>query len=53
MALDPGLVAIAEEADGAHGGRGDELDGQDGVDLADELVSDIDGGLGYRAAELQ
>lgn len=45
MSLDPGLVAITEEAEGGDGAGGDELDGEDGVDLADELVSDIGRGL--------
>ncbi len=52
MRLDPGLVAITEEAHGADGAGDNELDGQDGVDLADELVSDIDGRLGDRASKL-
>lgn len=53
MALDPGLVALVEEADAADAAGGDELDGQDGVDLADELVADVDGGLGDGAAKLE
>lgn len=52
MALNPRLVSIAEEADGAQGCRGDELDGKDAVDLADELVANIDRGFGNRAAKL-
>ena len=50
--LDPGLVAFAEEAHGAHGAGDNELNSQDGVDLADELVSDIDGRLGDGASKL-
>lgn len=53
MALNPGLVAFAEERDAAHNGSGQELDAEDGVDLADELVADIDGGLGDGASKLQ
>ena len=53
MALDPGLVPFVEEADAADAAGGDELDRQDGVDLADELVADIDGGLGDGAAKLE
>lgn len=52
MALDPRLVSIAEEADGAQGRRGDELNGKDAVDLADKLVANIDRGFGNRAAKL-
>ena len=52
MALDPRLVRIAEEADGAQGGGGNELDGEDAVDLADELVADVDGGFSDRASKL-
>lgn len=52
MALDPRLVRIAEEADGAQGGGCDELDGEDTVDLADELVADVDGGFGDGASKL-
>ena len=52
MALDPTLVVIAEEAEGAHGSRSNELDSQDGVNLANKLVANVDGGLSYRAAEL-
>ena len=52
MALDPALVGLAEEADGADTGRGDELYRENGVDLADELVADIDGGLGDGSSKL-
>lgn len=52
MRLDPVLVAIAEEAERTHGARGDELDRQDGVDLADELVTDFDRGFGDGTTEL-
>lgn len=53
MVLDPGLVALAHEAQGAHGTGDEQLDGQDGVDLADELVPDVDGGLGHALAVLE
>lgn len=53
MLLDPGLVALAHEAEGAHGAGDEQLDGQDGVDLADELVPDVDGGLGHALAVLE
>lgn len=52
MTLDPVLVAFVEEAEGAHAGGGEELDGEDGVDLADELVADIDGSFGYATSKL-
>jgi hypothetical protein len=51
--LDPVLVCIAEEADGAEGRSGDELDGEDAVDLADKLVANIDGGFSDRASKLR
>jgi len=51
--LDPALVALAHEAEGADGAGGDELNGQDGVDLADELVADLDGRFGDGAAKLR
>jgi hypothetical protein len=53
MRLDPCLVALAHEAEGADSTRGDELDRQDGVDLADELVADLDGRFGDGAAKLK
>ena len=52
MSLDPVLVASAEEAERRNGARGDELDGKDGVDLADELVTNLDRGFGYGTTEL-
>lgn len=51
--LDPFLVARAHEADGAHGARDEQLRRQNGVDLAHELVADVDGGLGDAVAELE
>lgn len=53
MALYPVLVAFAEERERTDTGGGKELDGQNGVNLADELVSDVDGSLGHRAAKLE
>lgn len=53
MALDPVLVRIAEEADGAQGCSSDELDGEDAVDLADKLVANIDCGFSDRASKLR
>lgn len=52
MALDPVLVTSAEECEAAHSSSSEELDSEDGVDLANELVADIDSGLSHRAAEL-
>lgn len=52
MRLDPCLVAFAEEGEGAHSRGGEELDGEDGVDLADKLVADIDRGFGDGASKL-
>jgi hypothetical protein len=52
VGLDPVLVTLAPEAECRDGTGDDELDGQNGVDLADELISDIDGSLGDRAAKL-
>lgn len=52
VALNPFLITSAEEGEGAHSGGGEELDGEDGVDLADELVADVDGSLGHGAAKL-
>jgi hypothetical protein len=51
--LDPVLIVGAHEGDGADGASDDELHRQDGVDLADELVADVDGGLCDGAAELR
>lgn len=53
MRLDPGLVALTPEAEAADDGRDNKLRGQDGVDLANELVADVDSGLGYGAAKLE
>lgn len=53
VCLNPGLVGRADEADGAHGAGDKQLHCQNGVDLADELVADVDGGFGHAAAELE
>jgi hypothetical protein len=50
--LDPKLVAIVNEGETTDRGGGDQLDGQDGVNFADELVADLDGSLGDRTSEL-
>ena len=52
MALDPVLVASAEECEAAHSSGGKELNSENGVDLANELVADIDSSFSYRAAKL-
>jgi hypothetical protein len=52
MALNPCLVGLIEEGDGAHGGGCDELDGEDGIDLADELVADVDRRFGHGTSKL-
>lgn len=53
MTLDPVLVCIAEEADGAEGRGSDELNCENAVDLADELVADVDCGFSDRASKLE
>jgi len=47
------LVALAPEGHCADEGSDDELGREDGVDLADELVADVDCGLGDGAAKLE
>lgn len=47
------LVAVAPKGHGADEGGDDELGREDGVDLADELVADVDRGLGDGAAKLE
>lgn len=51
--LDEVLVAVAPEGQSADEGGDDELGREDGVDLADELVADVDRGLGDGAAKLE
>lgn len=53
MGLDPRFVRGAEESEGADAGGHEQLDGEDGVDFADELVADIDGGFCDGAAKLR
>ena len=53
VGLNPCLVAFAHEAEGADEAGDEQLDGKYGVDLADELVSDVDGGFGDGSAELR
>lgn len=48
----PCLVGLAEEGEGADAGGGKQLDGEDGIDLAYELVADIDSGFGDGATKL-
>lgn len=50
--LDPRLVVLVEEAERGDGAGDDELDGQNGVDFADELIPDIDGRFSDGATEL-
>lgn len=45
MLLNPGLIPLADEAEGAHGTGDEQLDGEDSIDLADELMADVNGGL--------
>lgn len=52
MALDPILVAGAEKGEAAHSSSGKELDSEDGVNLADKLIANVNCSLSYRAAEL-
>lgn len=47
------LVAVAPKGHSAYEGGDDELGREDGVDLADELVADVDRGLGDGAAKLE
>lgn len=53
VGLDPCLVVFAHEAEGADETGDEQLDGQDRIDLADELVSDVDGGFSNGSAELE
>jgi len=50
--LDPVFVADAHEAEGADAAGDEKLDSQNGVDLADELVANVDCCFGDAAAEL-
>lgn len=53
MRLDVRLVALAPKAQPRDDGGDDKLRRQDRVHLADELVADVDGGLGHGPAELE
>src|SRR5437763_11610125 len=50
--LDPGLVSSAPKAKGTNSGRSQDLYCQNGVDLADELVANVNSGLGHATAKL-
>jgi hypothetical protein len=52
MRLDPCLITLTEESKSTDASGGSKLDREDSVDLADELVANVDGRLGYRASEL-
>lgn len=49
----PVPIRSAHETQGTDAAGDEQLDGQDGVDLADELVANLDGGLGHVAAKLE
>jgi hypothetical protein len=53
VALDPCLVGVREETDGAKGSGEEDLHGENGVDLSDELHADREGCFCDRAAELR
>lgn len=53
VTLDPRLVGRAEVANAANDTGNDKLGSQDGVDLSDKLVADVDGGFSDRATELE
>ena len=52
MRLNVVLVRLVEEGQSRNGSSGDELDSEDRVDLADELVANIDGGFRYGTSKL-
>ena len=52
VGLDPSLVRFREEADRAQGCREEDLQGQDRVDLSDELHANWEGCFCDGAAEL-
>jgi len=47
------FISFAEEGDGAEACGHEELDSQDGVDLANKLHPDIQGCLRYRSTKLE
>lgn len=53
VGLDPAAVGVAEKGEGADAGGEEQLDGEDGVDFADELVADVDGSFRDGAAKLE
>ena len=53
VGLDPSLVGHREETDRAEGSGEEDLHGENGVDLSDELHADREGGFCDRAAELR
>lgn len=53
MRPNPVSVRSAHEPEGADAAGDEQLDGQDRVDLADELVANLDGGLGHIPAKLE
>lgn len=52
MALNPVSVRGAKEGERAHARGGEELDRKNRVDLADELVSNIDRGFSHGTSKL-
>lgn len=50
--LDPSLVARHQECKRADTSCDEKLGRQDGVDLSDELVADLDGGFGDGTSKL-
>lgn len=52
VGLDPGAVRVAEEGEGADARGGEELQCQNGVDFADELVANVDGCFGHGTSKL-
>lgn len=51
--MDPVLVALIEKRDGADACGGEKLYGEDGINLADELVANVDCGFGDGASKLE
>ena len=52
MGLNPVAIPRTHEAKGADSGRGEQLHRQNGVDLPDELVANVDSGFSDGAAKL-
>jgi hypothetical protein len=53
VALNPSFVRVREEADRAQGGREEELQGEDGIDLSNKLHANRKGCFCDGAAELE